>query len=411
MPVLRKCPPGAIKQEIQYMPLNTNIWTGNLPVSIAQLYKGKASVIPLDYASRYEYSIVLQPDNWDDMHALIKSPAEFLEWARLSFSQTPAFTVQGQSVQQWLTRAPLTIVVSPLTIPTTSNFAWLSVLGIDNASEMYSLDPGKYADSVMAQATSLFPTEGPRGNPRGKHWMGCRGVFIAEFALLTRVLNIFYLPPTFPPKTYAPRWYLRQITPLTISKLGNTKLTLLHFDVDFGGKWTHQDVADARASLTMDYIENPSGFLNYLFTHKINLSANNASQPSSSPVFWDGSPLKKAKATMADTTAQIVPLGVQPVTAPPTIRHSRLPRVTIDSVWPNSRQPVWTDSRTDWSTAGTVPTPPPPPPYICIKVETESDPASEELAAGDEVIKYYSEPPGRIDGNPVGPDNGNPIRD
>src|SRR5436853_328442 len=79
-----------------------------------QRYYGLAGLVPLDYGSRYEHSVVLVPSTWDSMFDLIRAPGQFAAAAQMSYgSGTPEDSTNTKI--EWTLLSPITITIEPLT--------------------------------------------------------------------------------------------------------------------------------------------------------------------------------------------------------------------------------------------------------------------------------------------------------
>lgn len=183
-----------------------------LSTFLDQPFQGRAAFVPLDYGSRYEHSVLVVPDRWDDLFTLLYAPKAFLAWVREGFQSTPSFRSDaGEEEIEWLLNSPATVVLSPF--------------------------DARGSESLLA---------GP-------------GSFLLEFALETSVLIVRYVPPAQPR-----RRYLGGITPATLSSVEGTRLNFTHFDVDFGDEHTFERVARLRAEIAVDLLEDPTVLNEYL---------------------------------------------------------------------------------------------------------------------------------------------------
>jgi hypothetical protein len=334
-----------------------------------QRYYGLAGLVPLDYGSRYEHSVVLVPSTWDSMFDLIRAPGQFAAAAQMSYgSGTPEDSTNTKI--EWTLLSPITITIEPLTVQSQSTYQTLQMLSTYYdftalITEFEITTPHDFSLGVKAAATTTT----------AKNYPGFPLVYVAEFAVDTRILQIKYIRPSTPP---APL-FTNFITPATWSRVGATDLGFLHFDVDFGSDRSYETVADARASIAMDYIANPLIVNQWLQPQNINKHANmpsNTSNPVLHPtgnsgdngfskgaggLFSAGKLSQLTQTTLGDQPAQLF--------GPPKCD----PTVVIDSVWPD---PDVASNERD--------TPPPPPPYLCINTTTEGN------NLGNTEIKFYS---------------------
>lgn len=241
-------------------------------------YAGSGTIVPLDYGhSGYppEHSVLLVPDNWSSLVELLQYPFDFLVDAKLRFGKhvsTNPFS--------WDSVGPMTIILEPLTNLTRQNAESLHALAL--AAEIRS--PGNPHYNAMANALRALIPQWKTKTP--EKWRGdlikactfpdgmvtkCKGYFLVEYALYTRVIVIRYIPPSPAP----PPIYMDVVTAVTFSDFLSTKPfprpALMHFDlksgVDQNGTYppyTHASVARLKAQFVVDYVSDPKATLERL---------------------------------------------------------------------------------------------------------------------------------------------------
>lgn len=348
-------------------------------------FKGLATVVPLDYGSRYEYSVLVVPRDWDTLYSMMVSPEEMLDSVRSHFATGIVDSQQNQvsaiSKSSWKFKSPMEICINPLTLQTGKVKGLIRALqqyypgghhcGEDIpsfeeiATNLHTYSPVDFANALTASAAA--PIKG-----------GFPLQYIAEFALFTGVLNIFYLPRTSGVFAPSQNKFCSWVTQATISPIHgpvpNTKL--VHFDFDFNDcSHSHRDVAERRAALVFDFINDQATLLHHLDSHR-NLDANKKKP--------DGSAKPTNKVTTALTgnglfvdesrSALVIEdrtpsnfLQVTPITAPP---HQT---AIIERVLPNLKA---VEDKISGASQMVVPSTmsaededPPKPPYPCVVAE------------------------------------------
>lgn len=397
---------------------STNLGTAShAQLSWAQNFFGLATFVPLDYGSRYEYSAIVVPRDWSAMYDLIYAPQLFMEYARLSYGLgTPVSKATTQSsppeTVHWTFEDPITVVIRPLTEATQETRHILSLLNgyYDFGTiltEWNSMPVAAFRDAVINAADCKinpphYVDHAKSGNTvHLDPWLDPFSLkFVAEFAVRTRVLHIYYIPqPMWPsdPARMGQPYYNNHVTPVTWSRVGNTMQYFLHFDVDFGKDHTYDQVAQIRAQVAMDYIVHPEVINTWIAN--VNMTPNPAAgatyferDPGDSDPYnqgqtfdtgfyvTDGSLVEagETKALAATPQASVAPQQFQ------RIAPVRDPRVIIDSVWPVPPGETPADMAAIWHT---TPSNDPPPPYLCINIGTEGG------VPGDATVKMYQPTP------------------
>ncbi len=233
-------------------------------------YQGFGAIVPLDYGHPghdEEHSLLLVPATWKSLVELLEQPAEFLKVARAGFK----FDKSTQDYR-WDAMGPMTIILEPLTIPSRASAEGLRILSAvlemkcpqnpdfpeeklvgkirDVIPQWQGLTHKEWRDQVIDACT--FP-----GQP-------CNGYYIVEYALVTRVMVIRYVPPSLSIYANNP-FYNDNITAVTFSDflngLGATffpRTAYMHFDLLPTDKvYTHEVVARLKAEFAVDYVIDP----------------------------------------------------------------------------------------------------------------------------------------------------------
>jgi len=226
--------------------------------------KAFASVIPLNYGSHVEFSIVLVEPVWTNLIPLLADPQKWLIEASKSWqSRKPPhddLLKRASPDVPWKLNAPATAIVRPLT-----DRPDLAPL-ISGLYPYYHQDPAPiYGDINPTEWATIIKDMWPL--------MFSQGLFIAEFAANTSLLFISYLPPTVPDP--AGPHYKKDLTQPTIAFLQfpslverfpvwNSITASVHCDLTDnstgGAGMTRLD----RAQFAVDMLESRQGFANQL---------------------------------------------------------------------------------------------------------------------------------------------------
>lgn len=243
------------------------------PVTLPlQPFVGYSALVTLDYGhlgQKPEHSLIVIPNSWSDLRALLTFPFEYLLKAKVSY------TIAKELRQYlWDPYGPLTIILDPLTNPSRANADALRHLAI-----AFDLRAATEVEFVGKSATLHGLIDNPSKTSQSA-WRtalmtifngSCPGFFMIEYALYTRVMIVRYIPPS----TYK-SVYDDAITPVTISDFSDydhkgQRPGFMHFDLkklDSNTKlpvaYTHQNVASLKADFVVDYITNHVQLLNTL---------------------------------------------------------------------------------------------------------------------------------------------------
>lgn len=246
-------------------------------------YEGFGAIVPLDYGHeehKEEHSLLLVPDDWDSLPYLLAMPFKFLEKARARF-----FFNESTENYLWETLGPISIILDPLTVPSRA-----SAEGLRTLAAMLSLKHerrcGCGEDSIYGEVSESIRNVIPQ-------WQGlnhedwrekvieacsepgqpCRGFYLVEYALLTRVMVVRYVPPALSIYEHNP-FYNDNITSVTFSDflhgLGAhflPRTAYMHFDlkpnddqlklVPHNEGYSHWSAARMKAEFAVDYIMDP----------------------------------------------------------------------------------------------------------------------------------------------------------
>lgn len=197
--------------------------------------KPKTTIVTLDYVSRKEYSIVYVSEVWDQLHDLLRDPADFFH------DVSNKYSYDTSRVGRWAPREPFTLILEPLEAK------------VDKARQ-----------ALLAKQEAA--THAPVVNQLIELWRGGKlqeylqsefknGVFMAEFTIETGLILVRYLPP---PKLPSQR-YFGQILPPTIALESGTLCGSIHFDIG--------DSDLTRADFVMDYIEDRKRAIGLICSH------------------------------------------------------------------------------------------------------------------------------------------------
>lgn len=233
---------------------------------ITQPYAGYATIVKLDYGHQDpEFSLILVPDRWSDLVELLELPYEYLRKARQTFTHD-----SSASDHYWDVYGPLTIILDPLTVPSRTSAEGLRVLstavrqrgGIFTAvaNNLDGLIPNWQArthfDWKDQVQVACKPVDGV-----AKTDIPCPGFFVVEYALVTRVMVIRYVPPAL-----HPTYFKNSITPVTFSDFlvnlpsgaAKPREAFMHFDlINPKESYTPQNVALMKAQFAADYVVDP----------------------------------------------------------------------------------------------------------------------------------------------------------
>lgn len=235
-----------------------------------QPYQGFATIAKLDYGHpKPEFSLILVPDNWSDLVGLLAVPYELLRKARQTFTIDPS-----AQDHYWDVYGPLTIILDPLTVPSRSSAEALRIIALAVEKR------GSHFDGMAAAIRALIPQWQSIGHDswrttlinscapsRDNAKILCPGFFLVEYALITRVMVVRYIPPAVP----AP-YFVDNITPITFSDFlvdlhvgtttdpPNPREAFMHFDLKSATDpaYTSENVAIMKAQFAVDYITSPT---------------------------------------------------------------------------------------------------------------------------------------------------------
>ncbi len=286
---------------------------------------GLGAYVSLDYTvggdARFEHAVVLLASQWEDLYHLIYNPSFFVEAWRQRYGSTPDHSHAGFTTPEWFMLGPITIVIEPLTSYTPKNFVLLKsletlypgfgALNIGMAIDAFPSAVINAANAPLSDWSSIRPTKGLPPLTAKPFPLA----FIAEFAIATRTLSVYYIPQPPAPE----RRYQSGITQMTINKVAYTDLHLLHFDLVMPEGAARHQVATSRAEFVMDYLENPA-------------VVGSVEAPGY---------LHAAAAFLPDEKAQNLMVTPGVATSVPQFRSAGPPSVIIDSVWagPQSLDP------------------------------------------------------------------------
>lgn len=313
--------------------------------------KGLGAFVPLDYSTnnggRWEHAIVLLPQTWSSMYDLIYAPQTFAEAYRQGYGSTPFHNHFSLQKKDWAFRTPITVRIEPLTVPSPTNASILSSLdplypGLGAiANEWAITTPTDFLAAVLAvlatypdgETAKVDAVESPRALKKPKPVWTLTGTgavqpmyrlqYIAEYAIRTRTLSIYYIPRATPLSQYrlSPAY---SFTTTTVTPVLNTGSTFMHVDIDFGPNKTPHNQADARARLATEFIIDP-GFM------------NGVARPTTAPAFLKATaPFlpNHPVSNLPNTTGSSQPtvqVGSRAVRVGNVDYHQ--PRLLLDSVW------------------------------------------------------------------------------
>lgn len=207
-----------------------------------------ATVLPLDYDSREEHLVVYFSTGWEELVEILTDPVQAFErrqrlWSFDSLDALP-----------WSLEPPIVARLK-------NGYGDPRGLGLFSAASTTFLG----ADMAAAPTPAIFPD----------------GAFIAEFAVQTRTLTIYFFPPapgldhargrfgtgTAPP---APRpRFGGALTTITVGALGSD-LQSIHFDIQESKNAKQRSIsARTRAEFCVDLMENPFSLIDQLNAHKV----------------------------------------------------------------------------------------------------------------------------------------------
>lgn len=206
-----------------------------------------ATVLPLDYDSREEHLVVYFSTGWEELVEILTDPVQALE------KRQRLWSFDSLDALPWSLEPP---IVARL------KYGY----GDPRGSGLFGFVSSTFPGAEMAAAP-------PTGYPDG--------AFVAEFAVRTRTLTIYFLPPapgldhargrfgtgTAPP---APRpRFGGALTTITVGALGRD-LQSVHFDIQESKNAKHRSIsAKTRAEFCVDLMENPFSLIDQLNTHKV----------------------------------------------------------------------------------------------------------------------------------------------
>ncbi len=206
-----------------------------------------ATVLPLDYDSREEHLVIYFSTGWEELVEILTDPISAFE------KRQRLWSFDSLDALPWSLEPP---IVGRL------KFGYGDPRGIG----LLSAAGSAFLTTAEAAAPSLtFPD----------------GAFLAEFAVRTRALTIFFFPPasgldhargrfgtgTAPP---APRpRFDGALTTVTVGALGSG-LRSIHFDIQASKNAKHRSItAKSRAEFCVDLIENPFSLVDPLNAQKV----------------------------------------------------------------------------------------------------------------------------------------------
>lgn len=332
-------------------------------------YEGFGAIVPLDYGHeghKEEHSLLLVPDDWDSLPYLLAMPFRFLESARSRF-----FFDGTTDPYKWDTLGPISIILDPLTVPSRASAEGLRMLAAMLALK-HEKRCGCGEDSIYGHVSESIRNVIPQ-------WQGlnhedwrekvieacsepgqpCRGYFLVEYALLTRVMVIRYVPPALSLYEHRP-FYDDNITAVTFSDflhgLGANFLprtAYMHFDlkpnddqlkrVPQNEGYSHWSAARMKAEFAVDYIMGPLWTLGRLCVPEDRLIKGKAKYDyhyASATFAQDGSTLSISDTSDAQTDPKF------PVTDNKQPRLDRIngnydPTVILESVDPWANGWLW----------------------------------------------------------------------
>lgn len=342
---------------------------------------GRTALVPLDYGSHYEHSLVYLGDRWETLRDLIAAPGDFYNSLRESFVATPNLGTHQSPVYDWELAEPITVVLESLSPASVATGQLLACLGPQAAPLMAEVrrwedSPHDYRLAMIDAC--LSPNEA--NGQRPVH-------YIAEIALATRFLYVRYVPHEGVSDRLSNR-----ITPITLSHIAGTNMSYMHFDIDceslsYDGdpkksESTERCRALRKAEFAMDYVE-------YRLTadqtpSRVDFLQRIVSREPGQKWFEAG-----GRFTDIGDTLEMTALGVR--SEPARFLEVRSdPTVIVDSVWPD---PDLRDLRCSEACAD------PPTSLICVLIgllgwdangNPVYGPGSPYYTPGQVVVKAYS---------------------
>lgn len=197
--------------------------------------KPKTTIVTLDYVSRKEYSIVYVSEVWDQLHDLLRDPADFFH------DISNKYIYDASRVGRWAPRVPFTLILEPLDAK------------VDKARQvLLAMRDNKDKNVAVGGLIELW-----RGG-RLHEFLADEfpdGVILAEFTVETGIVLVRYLPP----KNLPAQRYFGQILPPTIALESGTLHGSIHFDIG--------DSDLTRADFVMDYIEDRNRAIGLICNH------------------------------------------------------------------------------------------------------------------------------------------------
>jgi len=267
-----------------------------------------ATVLPLDYDSREEHLVVYFSSDWEELVEILTDPIQAFERRQRLWS------FDSLDALAWSLEAPI-------------------VARLKNG---YG-DPRGIRLFLAASTTFLGVETAAPPTPA----VFVDGAFIAEFAVRTRTLTIYFFPPTAgldhargrfgsgtAPPAPRPR-FGGALTTVTVGEL-EPGLQSVHFDIQESKNAKQRSITSkTRAEFCVDMMENPFSLIDQLNAHKV-ISYSGQMRLQGSTIFTKPTPDSSGRRAF----------GIHPPSSP-TI-WERFPQITVEGLswdgWNQSRQ-------------------------------------------------------------------------
>ncbi len=181
---------------------------------------GLGAFVRLDYNTNTEHAIVLMAKEWGSLKDFIATPGIFIENWRSKYGSTPDHKHLKFDSKIWELEGPITFIIEPLTVPTSSNAMTLASLdplypGLGAVARKWmTTTPEKFLNNVMAEISAPYTSwdTGETGYVAGM--APFTFAYIAEFAIKTRTITIKYIPRT---DVNTPTYSHLDITSITVN--------------------------------------------------------------------------------------------------------------------------------------------------------------------------------------------------
>ena len=245
---------------------------------------GLGAFVILDYSvdalhPRHEHAVVLLPEHWNSLYDLIRAPGNFMEMWRNRYSSTPKINPMSQVPTPWHFKGPITIVIEPLTIPSPSCLVLLESLSTlypayKSIVDSSLTEPAAFKQLVIegASANKLPKKSKTKQATEYDNWISTGSnpfplQYVAEFALLTHTLTIWYIPRdlTGNLNSKGEIFYDNlddQITAITENIVDQTRLSLLHFDLVMPANVSFSEMNDKRTRFAINLMADYEYLLN-----------------------------------------------------------------------------------------------------------------------------------------------------